>query len=250
MPRLFFDAQYGAPRPNPWRGGREFSRDLRTSQNYSWSYEGGNRDTFVREVFSRDTQRDMGQPYTRSRYYHLYLNGQYWGLFQTQERARVASFAESYFGGQRRLRCDKSRGGGGEGYDIEATDGTLDAWRQLWEAAGSGFDNDSTYYRVQGLNPDGTRHPSYAKLLDIDNLIDYMLCTYYVGDPDGPVSAWALVANNFFGIYNRVHPDGFKFFRHDGEHSSTANRPACSTRPQLPWAAASISPIRSGCTPT
>jgi hypothetical protein len=56
-------------------------------------------------------------------------------------------------------------------------------------------------------------------LLDADNLIDYMLCTYYVGDPDGPVSAWARVANNFFGIYNRVHPDGFKFFRHDAEHS-------------------------------
>ena len=225
--RLFFDAQYGAPRLQyplfDEEGVGEFEAvDLRTSQNYSWSYEGGNsnsHDTFVREVFSRDTQRDMGQPYTRSRYYHLYLDGQYWGLFQTQERPE-ASFAASYFGGDKEdYDVIKSRGGGGEGYDIEATDGTLDAWRQLWEAAGSGFDNDNTYYRVQGLNPDGTRNPGYPQLLDVDNLIDYMLCTYYVGDPDGPVSAWALVANNFFGIYNRVHPDGFKFFRHDAEHS-------------------------------
>jgi hypothetical protein len=225
--RLFFDAQYGDPKLRyplfDEEGVGEFECvDLRTSQNYSWSYEGGNsnsHDTFVREVFSRDTQRDMGQPYTRSRYYHLYLNGQYWGLFQTQERPE-ASFAASYFGGDKEeYDVIKSRGGGGEGYDIEATDGTLDAWRQLWEAAGSGFGNDNTYYRVQGLNPDGTRNPSYPKLLDIDNLLDYMLCTYYVGDPDGPVSAWALVANNFFGIYNRVHPDGFKFFRHDAEHS-------------------------------
>ena len=52
----------------------------------------------VREVFSRDTQRDMNQPYTRSRYYHLYLNGMYWGLFQSQERSE-ARYAESYFGG-------------------------------------------------------------------------------------------------------------------------------------------------------
>ena len=195
--------------------------DLRTSQNYSWSFEGGNsdsHDTFVREVFSRDTQRDMGQPYTRSRYYHLYLDGQYWGLYQTQERSE-SSYAASYFGGDKDdYDVIKSRAGNG-GYDIEATDGTLDNWRLLWDAAGSGFGNDATYYRVQGLNPDGTRNPSYPKLLDVDNLIDYMLCTYYVGDPDGPVSAWARVANNFYAIYNRVNPDGFKFFRHDAEHS-------------------------------
>jgi hypothetical protein len=224
--RLFFGPEYGAPTLKyplfETEGVDEFEGvDLRTSQNYSWSYEGGNsnsHDTFVREVFSRDTQRDMGRPYTRSRYYHLYLDGQYWGLYQTQERAE-ASYAASYFGGDKEdYDVVKSKAGNG-GYDIEATDGTLDAWRQLWNAAGSGFDNDDTYYRVQGLNPDGTRNPSYPKLLDVDNLIDYMLCTYYVGDPDGPVSAWALVANNFYGIYSRVNPDGFKFFRHDAEHS-------------------------------
>ena len=42
----------------------------------------------------------MGQPYTRSRAYHLYLNGMYWGLYQTQERPE-ASYAESYFGGDK-----------------------------------------------------------------------------------------------------------------------------------------------------
>ena len=52
----------------------------------------------TREVFSRDSQGDMSQPYTRSRYYHLYLNGMYWGLFQTQERAE-ARFAAEYLGG-------------------------------------------------------------------------------------------------------------------------------------------------------
>ncbi len=223
--RLFFRAEYGASTLKyPLFGDEgvdEFDTiDLRTSQNYSWSYEGGGspRDTFVREVFSRDTQRDMGRPYTRSRYYHLYIDGQYWGLFQTQERSE-ASYAQSYFGPAKEdYDVVKSRAGNG-GYDVEATDGTLDAWRRLWDASVAGFNNDATYYRVQGLNPDGTPNPAYEKLLDVDNLIDYMLCTYYVGDPDGPVSAWALVCNNFYGIYNRLHPDGFKFFRHDAEHS-------------------------------
>ena len=60
--------------------------DLRTSQNLSWANENSGNDTFVTEVFSRDSQRDLGQPYTRSRYYNLFINGQYWGLYQTQER--------------------------------------------------------------------------------------------------------------------------------------------------------------------
>ncbi|MEN6427916.1 MAG: lamin tail domain-containing protein, partial [Phycisphaerales bacterium] len=224
--RLFFRAEYGTPtlryRLFDDEGVGEFDCvDLRTSQNYSWSYEGNSsdsHDTFVREVFSRDTQRDMGRPYTRSRYYHLYINGQYWGLFQTQERSEAA-YAATYFGGDKDdYDVIKSRAGNG-GYDIEATDGVLDNWRALWNASLTGFKDDATYYRVQGLNPDLTPNPAYPKLLDIDNLIDYMLCTYYVGDPDGPVSAWARVANNFYAIYNRVQPDGFKFFRHDAEHS-------------------------------
>jgi len=224
--RLFFRAEYGAPKLKyplfDDEGAGEFEGvDIRTSQNYSWSYEGGNsnsHDTFVREVFSRDTQGTMGQPYTRSRYYHLYINGQYWGLYQTQERAE-ASYAATYFGGNKEdYDVVKSRAGNG-GYDVEATDGTLDNWRLLWNAAQSGFGDNATYCRVQGLNPDRTPNPAYPKLLDVDNLIDYMICTYYVGDPDGPVSAWGRVANNFYTIYNRVNPDGFKFFRHDAEHS-------------------------------
>ena len=168
--RLFFRADYGMPKLRyPLfgdEGAEEFEGvDLRTSQNYSWSYEGGSgdsHDTFVREVFSRDTQRDMGQPYTRSRYYHLYINGHYWGLFQTQERPE-ASYAATYFGGDKEdYDVIKSRAGNG-GYDIEATDGTLDNWRKLWDASQSGFNIDATYYRVQGLNPDGTPNPGLSQ---------------------------------------------------------------------------------------
>lgn len=40
----------------------------------------------------------MGQPYKRSEYHHLYVNGIYWGIYMTDERAE-AEYAESYFGG-------------------------------------------------------------------------------------------------------------------------------------------------------
>jgi hypothetical protein len=223
--RLFFRAEYGQAKLNfplfEDEGVSEFDNvDLRTAQNYSWSYDGSSKNTMVREVFSRDTQRDMGQPYTRSRYYHLYLNGQYWGIFQTQERSE-ASYAESYFGGSKDDYDVVKTTGGNPNYTIEATDGTLDAYRRLWQAATNGFYTDEAYYRVQGMNPDGTRNPAYERLLDVDNLIDYMLCTFYVGDCDGPISNFLgnSYPNNYYAIYNRNNPDGFKFFRHDGEHT-------------------------------
>ncbi|MHC4560287.1 MAG: lamin tail domain-containing protein, partial [Planctomycetota bacterium] len=223
--RLFFRAEYGQPKLRfPLfgdEGVNEFDNvDLRTSQNYSWSYDGSSQNTMVREVFSRDVQRDMGQPYTRSRYYHLYLNGHYWGIFQTQERSE-ASYAESYFGANKDDYDVVKTTGGNPGYTIEATDGTMEAYRRLWNAARTGFHTDEAYYKVQGLNVDGTRNPEYERLVDVDNLIDYMLCTFYVGDCDGPISAFLgnSRTNNYYGIYNRESPDGFKFFRHDGEHA-------------------------------
>jgi len=222
--RLFFRSEYGASTLKyplfDDEGVDEFTNmDLRTSQNYSWSYGGDNRNTMVREVFSRDAQRDMEQPYTRSRYYHLYLNGHYWGLFQTQERAEAA-YGASYFGGDKEEYDVVKAAGNAAGYTIEATDGSLDAWRRLWDMAKAGFNNER-YYQAQGLNPDGTVNPEYEKLLDLDNLIDYMLCTFYVGDFDSPISGFLSNdrPNNFFSIYNRKNPDGFKFFRHDAEHS-------------------------------
>ena len=231
--RLFFRPEYGeAKLMYPLfgtDGDDEFDHmDLRTSQNYCWSYQYDQRNTMVRDVFSRDTQRDMGQPYTRSRYYHLYINGQYWGIFQTQERSD-ASYAVSYFGGEKE-DYDVVKVNGwpsADDYKIAATDGNLDAYKVLWQAATAGFSTDTAYYGVQGLKPDGTYDPNGRKLVDIDNLIDYMLCVYYTGDKDGPISSPRnnTRPNNLWAIYNRNKPDGFKFFRHDCEQTLDIGEP-------------------------
>ena len=190
--------------------------DFRTAQNYSWSFQGDGRNTMLREVFSRDTQRAMGQPYTRSRHYHLYLNGQYWGIYMTQERAE-ASYAESYFDGDKE-DYDVIKHGGSSG--IEATDGNTRAYRRLWQASRAGFASNEAYFRIQGMNPDGTRNLDFERLLDASSLIDYMITAYFVGDRDGPGSRFTQPRpNNFYGIYNRENPDGFKWFMHDAEHS-------------------------------
>jgi len=226
--RMFFRDDYGdGALEFPLFGDEgvsEFQKiDLRTSQNYSWAFNGDSRNSFLRDVFSRDAQGEMDQPYTRSEYYHLYLNGQYWGLFQTQERAE-ANYAASYFGGDADdYDVVKSTGSTGN-YVNEATDGNLDAYRRLantfYQESGLGDANMESYWQVQGMNPDGTRNPSYERLLDVDNLAEYATLLYYTGDRDGPVSRFVPErVNNYYGVYNREAPNGFKFFEHDSEHS-------------------------------
>jgi hypothetical protein len=223
--RLFFRSDYGdAKLKFPLFGDEgvdEFDHlDLRCGQNFSWNLMGlGKRATQSRVVFSRDSQRDMGRPYTRSRYYHVYINGQYWGLYQSQERSE-ASFAESYLGGADNnydvIKVDVTQGD-----IIEATDGQLDAYQELWWYADQGFDSDWAYYRAQGLNTNGTPSPLYDKLLDVDNLIDYMIVIYYTGNRDGPIGIPGVDnrPRNFYAIYNRNDPDGFKYFAHDSEYT-------------------------------
>jgi hypothetical protein len=227
--RLFFRNQYDGPSEFAWFGDEGadvfHNMDLRTSQNYSWSFQNSNENTFEREVFSRDTERDMGRQYTRSRYYHLYINDQYWGLYQSQERAE-SDFAATYYGGDAEDYDVVKATGDSGGYTIEATDGTMQAWSQLWNLAVALGQNPATqannYWTMQGLNPDGTRNPNLPVLLDVNNLIDYMLIVFYTGNRDAPLSGFLGNdrPNNWFGIYNRERGDlGFQFFQHDGEHT-------------------------------
>ncbi|MBA7486265.1 hypothetical protein ES707_21821 [subsurface metagenome] len=222
---VFFRGEYGSAKLEYPLFGDEgvdvFDKiDLRTDQGLSWNNDWySNRFTFARDVFARDMQGQMNQPTTRSRYYHLYLNGQYWGIYQTQEYPETF-YAVSYFGGEE------------EDYDIVRTrwnhvgakSGNLDAYEDLWELSNqiASASNESTrfnlYQQLQGKNPDGTRNLSYDVLMDFDNYIDYMIDVFYTASIDGPVS-WldGTGTHNWFVIRNRNADEGFKFFQHDVE---------------------------------
>ncbi len=231
--RFFFRQEYGPSKLNyPLFENYEdavsvFDKiDLRTTQNYSWSFQGDSRNTFLRDKFSRDMQIAMGNNSTRGNYYHLYINGQYWGLFQTDERPS-ADFAASYDGGEPEdydVVHNVNPNDQGSGRNLGAIDGTLDSSERLWnefvKQGGLGDVNGDDYWRVQGMNPDGTRNLEYERMLDVDNLIDYMVITYYTSDSDGPGSKFTRPGlNNYFAYYNRENPDGWKFLEHDSEHS-------------------------------
>jgi hypothetical protein len=218
--RLFFREEYGARRLNfpifgPGAASSFDKFDLRCTQDASWAYSGDVNGTFMPDTFARDTQGALGQPYTRGYFYHLYINGVYWGEYNTEERPE-ASYAANYFGGAQEdydiVRVEYGP------FDVTPADGDLNAWRRLWQAATNGFASNANYQRVQGNNPDGTPNPAYEVLVDMDNLIDYMLLTIYVGNYDGPVYQNSF-PNNFFALRNRNTRKGFRFITHDAELS-------------------------------
>ncbi|HKX63221.1 MAG TPA: lamin tail domain-containing protein, partial [Verrucomicrobiae bacterium] len=221
--RIFFRQEYGLSKLNypvfgP-TGASSFDKfDLRTFQNYSWAFQGDARMMCVRDVSSRDAQLTMNGLSTRGNFCHLYINGVYWGLYNTEERPEAA-FAESYLGGD---ADDYDVIKQLDGYISGATDGNTAAWIRLWQAATNGFANDTDYFRIQGLNVDGTPNPGYENLLDVPNLIDYMLVILYGGNLDAPISNFLGndSPNNWYGFRDRTgEQGGFRFVSHDAEHT-------------------------------
>ena len=76
----------------------------------------------------------------------------------------------------------------------------------LWTLATTGCD---TFYRVS-TECEIRTYSSFSCRLELDS---------FTGDRDGPVSRFVNGVNNYFAIYNRDSPDGFKFFEHDSEHT-------------------------------
>jgi hypothetical protein len=248
--RFFFRNEYDGNLKYPMfgpNGAQSFNGfDLRTFQNYSWSFQGDASGTFMRDQLNRDLQLAMGHDAERGNYYHLYINGQYWGLYDTAERPE-ANHGADYFGGDSEdydvIKVDPDLG-----YNIEATDGNMDAWNQLYSllSGASGPVTEAILQRAQGNNPDGTRNPAFPVLLDVDNLIDYMLVIYWGGNKDAPISDFLgnTSPNNFFAVRNRNGDQGFQFYVHDAEHTMlpwepTRNRLGPDNQPGVGWAAGS-----------
>ncbi len=231
--RVYFRKEYGAGKLKyplfEDEGADEFDVfALRTSQNYSWPRnDNSTQDTMVREVFARKTLGDMGQPYRRSRYYHLYLNGQYWGLYETDEHP-AASYGETYFGGQKDnydvVKNHDRYTSPPAAFSTEATAGNLIAFSNLWTMCRThaAAPTQSNYFRILGRDPDGTRNTNLPVMVEVDNLIDYMLSIFYTGDGDATLSAFLANnrPNNWYGMRDRTNSNvGFRFFNNDCEHT-------------------------------
>lgn len=255
--RVFFRKEYGAGKLRyPVYGNTatdEFDAfDIQSAQNYSWSRDGNTSYNALREIWSRDTQLAMGQTATHGRFVHLYINGVYWGLHQIQERA-IAPFGASYLGGNKEdYDVIKSAGLDGshtveatDGYFTTLPDGTDSAWKKMWAASRAAYfinrdrnpaapatalastqqEKLAAYYKLQALQADGRAPTGEAPLLDVDNLIDYIILLFFTRNSDSSISAFYENArpNNFYCLRNRLGALGFVSIIHDAEHTFDAS---------------------------
>ncbi len=229
-------------------GANDFNQiDMRCEENYSWSFENSSQNSLMREEWSRMSERDMGKPYSRTGYFHLYINGIYWGIYNWEERTEAA-FGETYLGGLKdNFDTVKSAGSSGN-YDTEMTDGNFAAWDSLYRQAialkndvSSEASRTARYMQMRGLNPDGIRNTNYQVLLDADNLIDYMLVIFYDGSFDAPLSTFLNNgSNNWFGVRDRLGSRGFAFFAHDNEHGMDSVSDGRAYNRTGPWGGSGV----------
>lgn len=208
---LNFDEQYGPNRLYyPFFGNNSApyykKLILRAGFGNSWVHHDNAqrlRASYIEDIWTKDTQRAMGHPSSKSTMAHLYLNGIYWGLYAPSERMDK-DFGESYLGGD------------DDDYDVikdytEVANGNINVWNQMMAMANAGLETNTQFKLIQGKNPDGTDHPTQEPLVDIVNLADYMLINFYGANADWDHHNWA-------AMRNRVSPGkGFTFMCWDNE---------------------------------
>jgi len=197
--RLYFRADYGPKKLNapfiPSTTVDSFDRIvLRGGYNDSWTHwDPGQREaaTYTTDQLSRDLQIDMTRVGSHGFYAELYLNGEYWGVYNPCERIDDA-FLESYYGGAE------------EEWDVisddEVKDGDRAAWQELQRF-------------VQRANfSDPQDYEELASMVDIEQITAYYIVNIWVQNYDWPHHNW------YAGRARR--PGGkWRFFCWDVEYS-------------------------------
>ena len=221
--RILFKRQYGPTRLNVplFSGKATDSFDqliLRAGFNdaFQWSVT-RTQASYIRDSFHRRTVLAMGGVASHERWVHLYINGAYWGIHNLVERPN-ADFAASYFGGEKESWDSRSHRG--------VSSGEPDAWNAMNEEANAGLESNEAYFRIQGLNADGTENPLVEPLIDMDSLITDLLAHFYSGAGDWPT-------NNYWVARRREESTGFKFFIWDTELSLGALSPLEENRTKV-----------------
>ena len=173
--------------------------ELRATYNNSWTHSSSSQRQIAQYAmveFSRQTQQATGQLSTHGAFYHLYVNGLYWGVYNAEELPDDV-FASTYLGG-------------------DDTD---------WDSVNAGTvkDGDATAYNAMislansfPTAPGASQNTQYQNLkqyCDIDNLIDYIIVNCYAGNTD-----WDS-GHNWYGVRLRQTGAGYKFVNWDTEHT-------------------------------
>ena len=129
---------------------------------------------YLRDAWVKDSFRAMGWTASRSAYVHLYINGLYWGLYEPSEHLDASYFSQ-HFGGAEGA-WDVLVGEDNNGPPIIA-DGSGNDWTNVLNVVNAGIATEAAYQSV-------------AALVDIDNLIDYMIVHILAESEDWPRHNW------------------------------------------------------------
>lgn len=216
--RLQFKGKYGASKLHYPVFGEEGAEKyeslvLRTFFGNSWVHHdetNRQRGQYTRDLWARATQQRMNMPHSKGQAVHLFLNGLYWGIYNLCERLDAEHCAYNY--GGKKSQYDVIKVEETESEKIVAADGTLDAWNEMRSTTEKiSSTNTAALYRLEGRNESGVRDTSIHPLLDIDNLMDYMLINFYAGNTD-----WD--SHNWLAFRPREgEAQGFRFFCWDTE---------------------------------
>ncbi|MDA8968921.1 CotH kinase family protein [Akkermansiaceae bacterium] len=150
------------------------------------------RAQYLRDQFIHNSQLAMGHASPHGTFFHLYLNGEYWGIYNAVERPN-ADFGSSYYGGQ------KEDWDALNSYPRNVVDGTAADWIQAHTIANAGVADQAGY-------------DALSEYVDIPNLIDYMMLNFWGGNLD-----WD--DHNWYSVNPRVDGGGYKFVCWDAERS-------------------------------
>ncbi len=154
-----------------------------------------NDSMYIRDVWMKDSLRDMKQPSSHGNFAHLYVNGLYFGIHNLTERLAPEFFAD-HLGGQP------------EDWEVNTDFSTPGAH---WNA-------------MMAIDP--STLPGYVQIqnyLEVENFADYMLLHFYGDAEDWP-------SHNGYAAANPISGDGrYRFFAWDQEivldyHGRAASR--------------------------
>ena len=211
--RLYFRDDYGKKRLNhplyPESPVDSFKHLLlRGGGHDAWTFQDDwDQATFIRNEFLHRLQLAMGQPSPRGQYVNLFLNGDYWGLYELQELP-YAHFNADHLGGEP------------EDWDVvkhgaEVEGGTITAWNNLISLANAGINSPAEYEAIQ-------------EYIDLDNFADALIHRIWSSDEDWlspfyqngiDVSTFFSDKNWYVGRQSRNGAGKFHFYSWDAEMS-------------------------------
>lgn len=147
---------------------------------------------YISDQVTRDLHRDMGQPIAHGKWVLLYLNGEFWGLYNLTERIDL-QFLQSYSDPNSDWHIISKESGWddlGQWYSREAVkEGNYGAW----------LDNQNWVGSADFTNPGNIGELEWR--VDIENVFSYLFLQAYVQNTDWPSANWI--------VYRRMDEGGF-----------------------------------------